>query len=369
MLPAACCLLPAATYRSIVGCRYRYDLLQQKGMYNHTMFSAAFHLLAMRAGAALARTPSVADEAFAAACDDAFARGAAAIDAQLWNESAGYYRAFVGGPQGAVDGNTSLMSDSLYAQVLADSLGLGALLPDERVTRHQARVLRRNSSPHGLAIQTGRPSSVEFPDSAVWQVCIDSIASRDEASPAVSEHCCCCGGDDDDDDDDDAAVWQMANPNWATLALWRGADVDAALGVAKVTLDNWRSAQNDLWNVAGLAGGAGYGAGGGRAWTTSHYGYYMSSWHLLFALAGQRYDAPSAALSFAPRPSPPYTLPALVPGTAATVAAAAGNASFLLAVVAGAPLRLAALDVNGCAPPAAALPTVLPPGQAVEWSC
>ena len=58
----------------------------------------------------------------------------------------------------------------------------------------------------------------------------------------------------------------MANPNWATLALWRGADVDAALGVAKVTLDNWRSAQNDLWNVAGLAGGAGYGAGGGRAW-------------------------------------------------------------------------------------------------------
>ena len=37
-------------------------------------------------------------------------------------------------------------------------------------------------------------------------------------------------------------------------------------------------------------GGLGYGAEG-MPYISSHYGYYMSSWHLLFALSGQAYDA------------------------------------------------------------------------------
>lgn len=89
-------------------------------------------LLAMRAAADLARTAPISDASFAAACDAAFDAGSAAMESKLWNASAGYFRSYVGGH--------AIMADALYAQVLADTLGLGALVSDEQVLRHvQAR--------------------------------------------------------------------------------------------------------------------------------------------------------------------------------------------------------------------------------------
>ena len=76
----------------------------------------------MAAARELALSPPVRDAAFAAECDAALARGRAAMDALLWVEGRGYYRSYTGGD--------ALMSDSLYAQVLADTLGLGALTSD-----------------------------------------------------------------------------------------------------------------------------------------------------------------------------------------------------------------------------------------------
>ena len=83
--------------------------------YNVSAFSAFFHLLAMRAAAELAMTPTVNDTSFAAACTAALMAGRQAADRLLWNASAGFYRSYTGGE--------AVHADSLYAQVIANSLG------------------------------------------------------------------------------------------------------------------------------------------------------------------------------------------------------------------------------------------------------
>ena len=45
--------------------------------------------------------------------------------------------------------------------------------------------------------------------------------------------------------------------------------------------DHWRTGLNEIWNVAGLLASGNY-TDPNVPWDTSHYGYYMSSWHVLF---------------------------------------------------------------------------------------
>ncbi len=74
---------------------------------------------------------------------------------------------------------------------------------------------------------------------------------------------------------------------------------------------------NDLWNIAGVSGGIGYGVEG-QPWITSHYGYFMSSWHLVFALTGQQANIPAGTLSFNPADqsvrTKSWSYPVLLPG-------------------------------------------------------
>ena len=98
----------------------------------------------MRAAAELARSPVVNDTAFAETCDAALAAGRAALDAHLWSAEAGYYRSYTGGE--------AVHADALYAQVLADSLGLGALGgSDDKVG-----VLRREHATCGMRERAAR---------------------------------------------------------------------------------------------------------------------------------------------------------------------------------------------------------------------
>ena len=161
----------------------------------------------------------------------------------------------------------------------------------------------------------------------------------------------------------------MANAIGATLSIWRGGDVDEALGVLNTTFSWWRSSLNDLWNVVALHGGLGYGAEG-QPLANSHYGYHMVAWHVVFALSGQRYDAinplGSGNLTFAPKVPIPFELPVLVPGTVARLSGAASG--YTLAILSGKPLRLAFVAVAGDSHRPAGLPKVLVPGDSVSWS-
>ena len=69
---------------------------------------------------------------------------------------------------------------------------------------------------------------------------------------------------------------------------------------------------HDQWNVPGILGGTGYGANG-QAYLTSHYGFYMTSWHVVMGLSGQRANVTEKSLTFAPKLDPPYRLPVILP--------------------------------------------------------
>ena len=45
--------------------------------------------------------------------------------------------------------------------------------------------------------------------------------------------------------------------------------------------DYWRTGLNEIWNVAGILSSGDY-TDPSVPYITSHYGYYMSSWHVLF---------------------------------------------------------------------------------------
>lgn len=147
----------------------------------------------------------------------------------------------------------------------------------------------------------------------------------------------------------DNSLWLMGNPDWATLSIRRGGDVDFAMEIMGKTLQWWREGIKDMWNVVAVAGGVGNPAQPpGSPQANSHYGYHMTMWHTVGALAGQLYDAPAGNLSFAPRLSAPYILPVLLPGSVLTLSQQQAGGPYILRFEGGQPLmQLATLSVDG----------------------
>ena len=142
-------------------------------------------------------------------------------------------------PNPEVVGGNAIMADCTYANVLADTLGLSPLTTDAQISSHLKVVLRENDSPYGFIVQTGRYGDIH-------------------------EH-----------GDNDNSLWMMANPDWATLALWRGFDPKEALAVARKTLEWWRTDLADMWNVVAVGGGINTSTSG-QPLANSHYGYHMT---------------------------------------------------------------------------------------------
>ncbi len=70
-------------------------------------------------------------------------------------------------------------------------------------------------------------------------------------------------------------------------------DRDEAINVVKESFDQWRTKLNEIWNVAGILSSGNYTNYPGVSYTTddtaepyitSHYGYYMSSWHIILGI-------------------------------------------------------------------------------------
>ena len=99
-------------------------------------------------------------------------------------------------------------------------------------------------------------------------------------------------------------------------------------------------------------------------------------WHILPALIGQFYDAPTRTLTFAPKFIEPFELPVLVPGTVATLtvpARASGSdvsddsgTSFTFTVQTGIPLVLDHLSMWNVT--CGKLPATLRPGESIQCS-
>ena len=116
-----------------------YDILGPT-KHLHVSYNTVFHLLSMKAAAALATV--MGDAEFATTCTAAFTRGRTAFNSQQWQENgtASHYSFSVESP-------VSLMADSLYAQLLADSVGLGSLIDEKKMKSHLATEALWNDSP------------------------------------------------------------------------------------------------------------------------------------------------------------------------------------------------------------------------------
>ena len=303
-----------------------YDLLELDA-FQYATFNAALHLLAMQATMRLAA--HMDDRALYDLAHLSFTNGSALMEALLWNATAHYYSSWY---DPLHPGHGVVFSDALYGQVVAYTLGLGALLPVEHIAAHLLAEEAHNDSPYGLIAQTGREPLSDSQDNSIWM-----------------------GGSQD----------------WTALALRLEAfNASRAFSQGQKGMDNWRLRLNDQWNVWGLAGGMGLGMDG-LHWATSHYGFHMVLWHTPFAVSGQTYFAPNGTLSFAPRLQPPYTLPVLIPNVLGTLQAGAPDAGsdmvqYVLSITAGTgEVTLRSLQVNGCS--AGNVPLTAARGKSFSW--
>ena len=307
-------------------CTYDIEVLEK---YPTTAYNSFLHLAMMRAVAELADI--VGDAGANATARDAFARGLAGVRAQLWNASAGAFRAF---STKASPTTMPVMSDCLYGATIAHSLGLGTLWDGsaEDFASHLALEASANGNAYGLAVLTGRDGPEPF-------------ASIDQTE------------------------WGMAAPTWGYMAL-AGADlsVDAALEIPQRFFDNIRLRLRDTWNIAGLYSGANwtqYGADDdGQAWCTNHYGMALTHFFLHLALSGQQASLPKGTLSFAPRYAAPFSLPLLLAGTTGRVSADAAGTYTVSIAFGELSLPAGGLSVNGRAFAGA---VNLQRGQSVSW--
>lgn len=154
-------------------------------------------------------------------------------------------------------------------------------------------------------------------------------------------------------------VWQMGSNDCAVLNIRLGKiSIEDSLKQPEKSLGNWRSRLRDLWNIAGVAD-----QNTGLPSVTSHYGYFMTAWHIPLALSGQQADLPNGVLAFVPRVTAPYALPVLLPGKVGLLSASSGV--FTLELTAG-NIDLLQLTVDHCSH---AGPVSLRAGQKVEWKC
>ena len=195
----------------------RYDIVGLDA-YQWCTFNAVLHLLGMRA--AMAMATALNDTATLTAATASYHLGQRAINATLWHPTGGYYRAYYNANNAS---ESAVFADALYAQVIANTLGLGDLLPPSQMLSHLRAEVRHNDSPYGLIVQTGREAQSNTQDNAIWM-----------------------GGSQD----------------WTTLAISLGVPVSEAYEQARKGMDNWRLRLNDQWNVWGLAGGMGIGIDG-----------------------------------------------------------------------------------------------------------
>ena len=227
-----------------------------------------------------------------------------------------------------------VFADTLYAQVLAYSAGLGTIVSSaDKLREHLATELATNCAhaegtdleagcgKGGMVILTGR-SKVGVTD---WQ------------------------------------VWEGGPPNHASLALRAGAPPAEALANFKQSATSWSQRVNDQWNTAGIKDTDGYPT------VTSHYGFHMVSWHVPLAMSGQLADltvAGNRSLEFTPALPPPYSLPIMLPGVLGTLSSKAAG-QYEVALTVG-QLQLDVLTVDGHRAPGAQV--ILSTGAPVSWS-
>ncbi|XP_068694647.1 uncharacterized protein [Montipora foliosa] len=274
-----------------------YDILYIN-IYDHTTFNSFMYVLALRVSQELSTI--MGDTELLEKVTNALVIALDKISEELWSKEDGYYHAWwdkrLGSP-------SWLMSDSLYAQVWAYTLGLGHLDDPNRIMSHLSKELEINDTPFGLRVM-----ATDHPVNKSVGSCPKDISVK-ELEELITKH---------------ESIWMGGSPDWTALQIHLGMDPQKALLQAQTAIEHVRSNLNDQWNFHGLYSGAGYGLDG-LPWLTSHYTFHMVLWHIPFAISGQLFSAPNATLKFDPKFSCPYKISFYTPYAIGTLECAVIN--------------------------------------------
>ncbi|MCC7354263.1 MAG: hypothetical protein IT330_10940 [Anaerolineae bacterium] len=237
----------------------------------HNAMVSGLYLAALRACEEMAKLQE--DKEFAGECRARYERGRANLDAVLWNGDY-YIQKYDAEKHPKRQHGTGCHADQLVGQWWAHLLGLGHLLPAEHVQQALASLFRYNWRPNQMEHNQGiRPLLRD--DEPGLLICTWPLGGR----PGPSWRDVTVASDE---------VWTGTEYAVAGAMLYEGL-IEEAFTVARTARDRHDGARRSPWNEIECG---------------DHYVRAMSSWALLDAVAGYRYDAGDGFLGFAPRLTP-----------------------------------------------------------------
>jgi uncharacterized protein (DUF608 family) len=263
-------------------------------------YGGALYLAALQAAVYMA---SLVDEpTIAAALSEQLGAGVRAFDEAFWTGD--YYRAWRSADEPPTE---ALQSDTLHGLLWTAMLDLPSPIDEERARRHLRREWRDNASPYGLfgMRHTDRDDDALDPRTPYRYLAVG------RGGPT------------------DSVVWQAATFRSAALALWLDADAREVLDHAARVAGHQYQTLRDPWNVFEMQAGW-----DGSPWAYSHHPAHLAVWLLPLALSGQRYDAITRRLSFAPRSDLAFKSPFVTPNARGTIERR-GRDAFTLRVIDG----------------------------------
>lgn len=157
------------------------------------------HLLALRVAKELGTRKN--DTEFVRTVTQAFEHAQKRVQMELWDDKREFYHAWWDMEYGSPEW---IMSDSLYGQLWAFTLGLGDLVPRKNIMAHLESEELLNDTPYGLkALNAGKPEMTQEDTSII----LSQHTAGCKALENITKH---------------NSVWMGADADWASLTVHLG---------------------------------------------------------------------------------------------------------------------------------------------------
>jgi uncharacterized protein (DUF608 family) len=232
--------------------------------YGPNPLTSILYLGALRAGEEMARV--LGEEGAAQGYRRTYELSRRGIEERLWNGEY-YVQRLDDVNEHRYQFGVGCLSDQLLGQWLASIVGLGHLLPEERVRQTLASIYRHNYRAD-LSSHANPQRAYALNDEAGLILCSWPHGGRPRY-PFPYAH----------------EVWTGTEYQVAAHLIWEGLLAEGLM-LVKSARERYDGERRNPWDEIECG---------------HHYARAMSSWSLLLALSGYRYSAPTRSLGFAPR--------------------------------------------------------------------